>query len=144
MFKGIDPAAGIDAASSITKEESEVEKQEYIAVVVEKVHRRTLAGKQKWTDRNKYVTAELVPSIEVSFAYKDRGPDSAVWEYYAIKSPVGTDMSLIANPNGSKAGMYEPAGSDVVLEQMHEIFNHVVLAPRRNEFAAKMKQLTDL
>jgi hypothetical protein len=37
MFKGIDPAAGIDAASSITKEESEVEKQEYIAVVVEKV-----------------------------------------------------------------------------------------------------------
>ena len=100
--------------------------------------------REKWERGKSKISTDPTPAIYVVTSFADEGPDSAIWESVIIKYPVGNGMMILSNPASSKAGTYEPITSASILDQVNEIFRHVLLDPRKQEFEAAMKELLGL
>lgn len=87
--------------------------------------------------------ASPTAAIGVSIKYKDDGPDAAIWEFLLVKHPVGKDSTMIGNPGLAKSLLAKLNASGSMLDQVNEIFRHVVLDPRRKEFEVAMKELRE-
>jgi hypothetical protein len=115
----------------------------YAEIVIEQVHMRTIQGKLQWENSQDWVRANPTPAIGMSIKYQDDGPDAAIWEFALIKHPVGKDSTMIGNPASANSRIVKLNATGSMLDQMNEIFRHVVLDPREKEFEEAMKQLRE-
>jgi len=118
-----------------------MEKLTFAETVIERAHYKTLRGELQWKINASSVTVELTPAIYVMFNFDDDGPDSATWESIMIKHPVGKGMTILGNPGGPKARLYDGTIPAETLNQLNEIFRYVLLDPRQKDFEAAMKEL---
>ena len=116
-------------------------KLRYAEAVIEKVHAMTIQGGLEWKCLPGIVSTNPTPTINVMITFADEGPDSAIWESVIVKHPVGRGTTMLSNPASSKTRLYEPITSASTLDQVNEIFRHVLLDPRKQEFEAAMKEL---
>jgi hypothetical protein len=116
---------------------------QFVQEVLEKVHAQTLAGGLKWKCYSDYVIAEPSPTISVKINFEDLGPDSAIWKSVFIKHPVGKGITMLGNPAAGRS-IFDPIPAGRMLDQVNDIFRHVLLDPRRREFEAEMDHLRGL
>jgi hypothetical protein len=120
-----------------------LEPLKFAEIVIEQAHKGTLQGRLQWENSPDWVRANPTPAIGVSIKYKDDGPDAAVWEFLLIKHPVGKDSTMVGNPGSATSRIVALTASGPMLDQVNEIFRHVVLNPRKKEFEVAMKQLRE-
>lgn len=118
-------------------------KLNYVEAVIQQLHNKTIHGELQWESRERSISAQPIPAISVWIYYLDEGPDTAIWDYGMIGHPVGKDMTMVGNPASPKAHLYEIKAAGAMLDQLNEIFRRVLLDPRKMEFEAAMKQLSE-
>lgn len=118
-----------------------MESVEFFETVIEQVYKRTVSGDLEWKCTQDSVRAEPTGAITVGIKFYDDGPDSAIWEYAYATHPVGKDMTMLGNPDSKKARLIQILASGKTLVQLNDIFNRVLLEPRKRQFEEAIKEL---
>lgn len=116
-----------------------MEEAAYMELVVRELHRKTSAATLTWTVGKTRLSAEAGP-IEATIKFKDQGSDSAIWDMVVVTNPVGTGITFLRHPSDPLA-KYGFSVSSETLRQLDELFDQLVLEPRRKQFEAALAEL---
>jgi hypothetical protein len=121
-----------------------LEKLKYAEDVVDRVHAQTFKGELKWNCNSERILVEPTPNIWMRIDFEDEGPDSAIWKNVMIKHPVGKGVTILGNPDAPKTILFDPTPRGRMLDQVNEIFRHVLLDTRQRQFEDEMDRLHGL
>ena len=113
----------------------------YADLVVKEVHKRAFSGKLECSIRDRAMTAKLGGPVELTMMFKDKEVDSAEWEFVSIQNPVGIGSTTMGNSAKDKNLSRDISLSPELQKLLDEIFELLVLQPRRKQAAAILKQI---
>jgi hypothetical protein len=109
--------------------------------VIAEVYKRTLEDKLVWKVDKDSMKAEPTDSIHVRVRFEDKGPASAKWTGVTITNPVGSGITFFDHPKEPVARLAPFEVSQETLSRLDQLFEKLVLEPRRKRFESAMAEL---
>ena len=117
--------------------------EQYIELVIEKIHARSLAGELKWKTRAHKATADVTEETSATFKVKRTGPDTGVWEDFSVYNQALEHVVILVSKHSVMAHLgleTRPATA----ARLDEVFELAYLAPIRALIQQELSKLERL